>query len=519
MAIPTRILGVTWGPLLAMSVLNAAWILLAAWAVRRRLGDRAAMGALVFMGAAMWTFGNSLFHSPVPMAVVIPPFIASVFIAWAVAAGDGGVLWLLALVANFVLLDHLVLTIVAPPIVIAALVCWSIGVLRTRGQRAATWDLVRRRALRDLLGAALVTLVLWLPVLIQQLTTSPGNLTNLWRANAASPPVTAEWARAWAVLISMFTEPPFWLHGSRSRNLLQYGPAPSPTAQILGTVVLVGLLVTVGVYAVRRRDRAALSAGVLGGVTLVASWYNLAHPRNPTALPNMIGYFLSTWVVAMFVTFAVVYGLVRMMPPRVRVAAPPVALAGVVALFVLNVPHTNITVGTYEAPDAMIAAAGSLDTDLVDALGTAGRIRFGRTNMYTGPVSSSAAVALVDAGVPICVDGTPQWTEIPVPRCDRFGADLTIEFHQTTTFDGPASDQTVIATYDPLDAVEHQNLAELDHRLAAALDTDPVTTLSPAYRRRLAAIFPDGPVLDQALHPEYLDDPLASPRADAGSRT
>ncbi len=510
MAIPVRVLGATWGPLLSMAALNSGWIVLAAWAVRRRLGYRRGALALVFMGATIWTFGNALFYSPVPMLMVVPAFMALVFVAWAVAAGDGGVLWLLALLTNFVLLDHLVLTAVVPPIVIAALVCWGVGVARDHRRDPPGRPGLRRRTVREAGSALVVTLVMWLPSLVQQVTADPGNLTNLWRANAASPPVTAMWGRAWGALLRMFTEPPFWLHGSRTRNLLLHDPSPATTHLVVGSVALLGTLAVVGVAAWRLRDRSAVTGVALGAVTLAATWYNLAHPRTPAGLPNLIGYLLSTWVSAMFVTFAVVHVLVRLLRGRFRKAGVAVMPAAAACLFALNLPHSNITTGTYAMSDEMISTTASLDEEVTDTLAGTGRVAMAPANMFTRPAMVSIATALDESGVAVCVDGTPQWTEIPIPGCHDFDPDVTVRVRRTAYSDPTDPGGEIIASHDPLDGPERRELDRLDTRLETAFARGAQAHLTAAHRDRLIGVLPDGAALDQALHPEFLADPLDS---------
>lgn len=83
MALPIRVLGSTWGTLVAMAVLNVCWVCLAGWFVRRRLGDRAAIGALALVAVLMFALTPALLVSPVPMVMVLPPFAAFCF-------GDSG---------------------------------------------------------------------------------------------------------------------------------------------------------------------------------------------------------------------------------------------------------------------------------------------------------------------------------------------------------------------------------------------------------------------------------------------
>ena len=245
-SIALRVFGPVWGPLLAIAGLNALWILLAGWCVQRRLGPRAAMGALIFLGALTWALGTSAFHSPSGQVMIVPVFAAFCFVAWALAAGDEGVLWAFALITNFIVLDEVVLLRVVPVIAAVAVALWAFGLFRHRRLADPTWPQMRRRSLRALISAGVITVIMWVPSLVQEFTHHPGNLTNLWRIYGARPQVASVWGDAYGVLASFFTSPPFWLRGSRSSNLLMYSVPPGIGAQIVVGVLLGGLAIVLG---------------------------------------------------------------------------------------------------------------------------------------------------------------------------------------------------------------------------------------------------------------------------------
>ncbi len=187
MSLPIRVLGFTWGPLLSMAALNSCWILLAGFCVRRAFGRPTAIAALGSLALLLWSIGFGMAVTPVPMAMVLPGFAAFVMIAWAVAAGDDRSIWAMAVIGNFLVLDHLVLSRLVPSIALAALCCWGFWVIRVRSRNPAGWPGRRRRAIGTLAIGAGLTLVAWTPSIIQEITNDPGNLTNLVRANAARP--------------------------------------------------------------------------------------------------------------------------------------------------------------------------------------------------------------------------------------------------------------------------------------------------------------------------------------------
>ncbi len=145
---PVRVLGVSWGPLLAMAVLNSFFLLLAAWCVRRRLGFRSATFALVFLGLLTWSFGADAFHSPVPVVAAAAPFAAFCFAAWALAAGDEGVLPVVVGLAAYLVLCHPSTAVLVPVIGLSALVLWFVSMRRRRRTEPEGWDGYRRRSIR-----------------------------------------------------------------------------------------------------------------------------------------------------------------------------------------------------------------------------------------------------------------------------------------------------------------------------------------------------------------------------------
>jgi len=512
MAMPIRILGPCWGPLLAMAVLQVGSILLAGWCVRRRLGPRAAMTALVFLGALTWALGTSALHSPVGQLMVVPMVAAFCFVAWALAAGDEGVLWAFALVTNFIILDEVVVVRLVPVIAAVALGLWLVGLARARRSDPDGWPLLRKRTLRAALLAGAVTTVMWIPPIVQQITNDPGNLTNLWRAATNGPPIASIPGRAYEVLISLFAVPPFWLRGSRASNQLIYTPPPATVLIVVTTMALAVLFVGLTVAAARRRDRQTLSLLTLGAVAFFAQWFNLAHPPDPTGMPTFVGYFLSTWAVAMFVTFALVWALVRSLPAGFsRVGVPAVGACAVI-LGLANLPHANFTDGTYASDDDLVSTARSFDDAIEHAVGPGDRVTFARTDIYGTPYALSAAVRLQDAGVPFCFDGYVEWSALPIPTCrDGFG-DVTIAIGRDNRA-GPDPGGTVIARHDPLSASERRELARLSGKVRAAMAAAPELHVTDEFREAVTSTIPPGSLRQAALSPSVLDtagDPLSS---------
>ncbi|HET8929945.1 MAG TPA: hypothetical protein VFN21_04735 [Acidimicrobiales bacterium] len=508
MALPIRVLGATWGPLLAIASLNAFWFLLAGWSVKRRLGPRAAMAALVFLGALTWGLGNSVLLSASGQVMIVPVFAACCFVAWALAAGDEGVLPALALITNFILLDEVVLVRLLPPIIAAAVVIWGIGLYRVRARAPEQWPAVRSKSKRAVLWSVVISAVMWIPSIVQEFTDDPGNLTNLWRVAGSTPTQSGVWLRAYDVLVGFFVRPPFWLRGSRDSQMLFYDPSLSGVVRLVTAAVVIGSTVWLARSAIERRDRAAVSVLALAAVTFLAAWYNLAYPPTPTGVPTYIGYFLSTWAVAMFITFALGFALVRAFPGRAARFRLVTLVGCAAALAALNLPHANFAAGTYASSDEMIATARALDPLVVDAVEDRGRVQIARPNVYTSPIVAALAVALDDASIPFCIEGVPQWSDLPVSGCRRGSTDVTVEV-LPAAFAAPTPGATVIARYAPLSAAERKELDVLGTKVDAALASATELAPTAAYEGFVRSAIPPGAVRRGLLDPSFLVDPTA----------
>ncbi|HET8929947.1 MAG TPA: hypothetical protein VFN21_04745 [Acidimicrobiales bacterium] len=468
---PIRLLGITWGPLVGMGALNIGWLLLAGWFVKRRLGYRVGAAALVFAALLNWVLSPGLLVSPVPMVMVVPAFVTFLFGSWALAAGDEGVLPLLAVVANFLILDHLVLAVLVPSIGIVAVGCWAVGLfLERRTSDARTWPERRRRSLLAGAGALAVTVLMWLPVLVQQFTNSPGNLTNLWRAGGSQPDAVLSVTDAIAKWLSLFTAPNFWLRPSRTTSYLLSSASPPSTAALVA--VAVGFVCLGGFLAwgaFRRRDRAVLAALVLATAGSIAACATIIRAVGPLENP-FPAYVQSTWVVAMFVTFAFCFALVRAVPGRARgwsAAALPVAAAVVAAL---NLPHAAVTSGVTVASDQTIERSSYLNRKVIDAVGETGSVAVRTSGYGAYPYSSAVIVALDDAGIRFCASTIDQFEPSPIPGCHWSAAfEHEIRFVRGNGTADTGKGWRVLATVTSLTEDERAELADSTDHLTAAI--------------------------------------------------
>lgn len=171
-----QLLGVRLGMLVVSVLITGACLQLAAWVTFRQLGRAAGAWTAVVLGAVSFTTGAASLVNPVSSNIAGYPFLLSAFLMWALACGDLRLLPLAVGVVSFTALQHLsVLPSLAAVVAIGvALTLWLVVVPAVRESG------VDRRELRRWGGGtALVALVLWGPVLAQNVVGGAPNLTAL----------------------------------------------------------------------------------------------------------------------------------------------------------------------------------------------------------------------------------------------------------------------------------------------------------------------------------------------------
>lgn len=514
---PTRLFGIVWGPVLAMAALNTVWIVVACRLLLRRLDRVGALVGIVFLAVFGWAIGSGMLITPVPMDMVTIPFVTFLIAVWCVASGDLDALPALALVANFLWLSHLVLIMLVPVIGLCTVVGVIVTLRRSRGRvRDGGEDSAEPVELRrPLIVALAVTVVMWIPTAIDQVTGNPGNLGQLLGASGEPRESVASWATSIHVVIEMIGRPPFWFRGSLARP----GYAGAPIGpEVIGAVTVFDLvvgLVIVAVFAwlmvlaVRRHDRVSLWALTVAAVAAAASIPNVyLAPMALDVFPFV--YLRSLHGVTMFVWFAVVvtaWRLGRGRLPRVSTASLRWALVGVIGVFtVANLPTGSKGYGT-DAREARLVRsmnAGVLaELDHDEPI----RLRSG-WNLPSQIQFASLALALADAGVPMCIAGDMG------PQLDRACPEEPRRTVTVITIDegGPEPDHQLWRG-DNLDADERAELDRLDdrwNRWLAARDEVVLTAeaaalvardLSPGRAAELASILaPDDGVVTDIQH-------------------
>lgn len=470
MAPPVRVLGSTWGPTLSMALLNALWMLLVAWVLRRRFGASTAVAALGFLGILLWTLSMNAVFSPIPMVMIVPAFAAFMFLTWAVAAGDDAALGWFALSANFCLLGHLVLTIVVPLVGGVGIALWCAGRFHERRTGASPGPVIRRTRRRGLVAAVVVTAVMWLPALVQQLTTQPGNLSNLLHAQANRPRVAASWHRGLSILVDLFSPGDPWVSRSSIRRGLvpRIQSVPPLTTTRVVVFILAGLaVIALLALAVRRRDRSATTAVVLAVAAFIAALTNQAHV--PTDRFVNTAYYLSNNVVAMFVTFALAYSIARLAPPRTRVFAAWGSMGLVAVMSIANFGPGQILDSTTMTSAETLRTSASLNRQLVPQLHDSGVVTFSSNSSDTYSSRTAFVVAATDASVPVCAPRIPQLAGAPMADCPDHGPRLTLDFIHVSGARRPKPGWQRLAYADALTSSERAELAKLGSEVTNAV--------------------------------------------------
>ena len=177
LAVPLRVLGASTGSFLGSIAINGAFVFIALWVFFRRLGLTAMLWAGVLLLAVMWSAGTAVLTDTLSSNMTMYSLLCTAVLAWALVDGDLRLLPLAALVASYAAQQHLAAGLIVLVVIGAAIVIVSVQVAIEFG--AAT----PRPSGPHFVGpaAAFVTAMCWAPVIYDELTRSPGNLTAIVR--------------------------------------------------------------------------------------------------------------------------------------------------------------------------------------------------------------------------------------------------------------------------------------------------------------------------------------------------
>jgi hypothetical protein len=505
MALPVRVLGPALGMLLVSLAVTGGAVLIAAWATFRQLGPvGGALGAVV-LSLITFTTGASSLVNPVSSNIAGYPVLCSLVLLWCLVCGDLRLLPLTTAFLSFAAQQHLsslpVLVVVTGAVAavgLAALVGWW---------RAQNWPRSpeRRTLARWAAGSAAIGLVLWLPVLVQQVTGHPGNLSAMVR-----------------------------FAGNGDRPSLGTGAAVRQLAHTLGLPPLLGrtrldggwLLADVGPFT-------WFSAVVVAGAVAAAGvWWRRSHPRraaltlmagfaavgglvNGASVPSGMEQYRLTfyhWVFALAFFVTLTLGLAATDAVRRLVSRPP-AWAGTAAvgaaLAAVAVPAavnpaldrpTNTLTAAYSPVErhVMERLAGDVLTDVDTGAVT---LIYGRDDVPFIPLREALALQLIDRGFAVRYPPSLRWFVDDERLADPGDADqalvlqvddatpepppagrLVAEADLTGGFDWAAYDELASRSPDPVPLGDNPLVRDL---------LDGLEVSEPALVRRVLDTTPD----------------------------
>jgi hypothetical protein len=275
------VLGPTVGLVLGAGLINAAAMTSAAWLAFRRGG--LVLGGIVAVATVVmaWSLGGNLLHDPVSSNVGTFASFALLFAAWAMVAGDLRAAPAFVAIGTFTLQDHLAYLGTGSLVVGLALVLatWWFARLRAgqgqgQGDDDSDGDRDGDRSPRSdgvpriVLGSVVLGLVLWTPILIDEIWGTQ-NINAIFETFTGERTPGEGTAFAYGrVIVALGPLPIF----ARQIAPLGYMHTPDVLEQALGIAVL-ALVAGLGVVAVRRRDVAQASFVTVAAVAGLAGAY------------------------------------------------------------------------------------------------------------------------------------------------------------------------------------------------------------------------------------------------------
>lgn len=341
LAVPVRLFGVSWGILLGMMLLGICWVLLAAWLLRRRVGPRVGLVGCTVLVALQWSLGSQLLIDPTPVQTGTLALFAFCVAAWSAADGDPRSPIPLALTANYLFLVHPQFVLIVPATVVVVMSVWF---LRTRGHRPGRVA-AHPPGRRDVIGAAMVTVLCWLPTMIDMLPGHDGNL-RIWISSMLDQSNMSDHKLfdVVRVVTSPLTDRPFWLRDSITHPAFTYTRLRGSVTHAVIALAILGTIVLATVVVARRRRDTTVVTGITVGLVVWAAWVTTLY-RQPGR--NFV-YTLASWPIAAYITMIVAIGVGRAIGARAVIDVPAaratvmgVLFAAMIVLVVASLPLSD----------------------------------------------------------------------------------------------------------------------------------------------------------------------------------
>jgi hypothetical protein len=352
LALPVRAFGGAVGMPLVSVLIVCSSLLIAAWAVFRQLGPGVAILAAALLGLVTFTTGASSLVDPVSSSIAGYPLLCTAVLCWCLLCGDVRLLPLFAGVASFTAQQHLSLEPTAVLLVVAAVV----GLALHR----------RRDVLRWAGYATLVAALLWLPVLIQQVISSDGNVSRVLRYAGSSDRATVGTRAAVRQIVHTLGLPPLLGRAEVSGWKLLASPSFATWST---AVVVISVVVALGLRWRRRAPRYAAMA-LMVGVLVLAGFVNGASVPVGLFEQGRIAFYHWAFALALFTAMVIGIALLELLRPAIRARGAVVTGANVFALAAIVVPAA-INPSLDRSTNTLFAAHGFLGHREVEQLGDA----------------------------------------------------------------------------------------------------------------------------------------------------
>lgn len=484
----------SWSLVVASAIVNALALASAVLAARKAWGPWASVAAAAAGCWLVWSIGNEIttdvINTSTPIAACFAGALAFV------AAVDGrprllplAVVWMSYAAQGHLSFGPLGLAVAGAAVVLACLP----PVALDRRWRVAT------------VGVAAVC---WLPVVVQQLTGHPGNLSALARATSAAsdgPTAGGGFARALGGHVLGLPAPfgvrpyeqPIFVHG-----------------QSVGSALLLLVPIAVAITAVTLAAREHRRAAPVVAAVAIATVAVLTCSRATVAfggVPQQYVRVLWPAGLCLWLTLAVSLARSPALPRRAAAAAWPVAAVGLVVV------AGAAAVARRDFSEAEIVARSTVARPAADALADRPEVDDGATLVLTtdgfaatnnlGPM---LVAELQRRGVRARVLDAPG---LPVRSYRELRVVPSLGEGDLPVYVGPAAgapdDAEVVAAYPRLTPAEREELADIDARLVAALDGGDGADLD-----ELGEVILDGPIGDRG--PELVADRRYSTLLTAG---
>ncbi|MFP5321241.1 MAG: hypothetical protein ACLGIC_05260 [Acidimicrobiia bacterium] len=453
------------GVAIGVALLNAATVVLVAVFAGRVGGARLVAIAMVAAGALVFAMGSELLFDPWQPHSMLLPFLALVVLAVALAAGDSWALPWAVGIASHLVQTHLSYAVVAPGVLLAALV-WAVVAVRRRPTDGTDVRSARTELRRAMLVAVLVGLALWAQPLWEQVARG-GNLVEVATSAGGGDDVVGAEAGV-RIAGSVVGEPTGWLRPGfddtfepdpAGVQLVPEGPAnrrvrslPAAAASLVAVAALLGAAAWLGRRSGRRLGPAV---AVVGGSALVlavatSSWLPVSEAFGIS--PHQVRYLWPIAIATAVLPWAAV------LPRRAVVTLGAAALA-VVAGAAAVVP-ANVEAG----PSADVAARPAVRSvlDQLDAVPTDEVLYFdGRSVPFAEPFSGPVLLELQRRGIEFEVDEEFSYQVGPGRRGrDEATRQLRLVVGTTDPAAAPPGSE-VVAIADGLTSDERARLAAL----------------------------------------------------------